>query len=57
MLDSHIHIEHQPYSLELIDNMVKVALSRNVDEINLSFFMNLLKKTLYLIFGIRIIKL
>ena len=35
MLDSHIHIEHQPYSLELIDNMVKVALSRNVDEINI----------------------
>ena len=35
MLDSHVHIEHQPYSLELIDNMVKVAQFKGVDEINL----------------------
>ena len=35
MLDSHVHIEHQPYSLELIENMVKVAKSKGIDEINL----------------------
>ena len=36
MLDSHVHIEHQPYSLELIDNMVKVAQFKGIDELNLS---------------------
>lgn len=35
MKDAHIHIEHQPYSLELIDNMVDVALENGIDNINI----------------------
>ena len=35
MLDSHIHFEHQPYDLKLIDDMVNVALSKGIDELNL----------------------
>ena len=33
MIDGHIHIEHQPYTLELIDKMVEVALEKGIDEL------------------------
>lgn len=35
MLDGHVHIEKQPYSLELIENMVRVALNKGIDELNI----------------------
>lgn len=35
MKDAHIHFDKQEYSLELIENMVRVAQSRGVDELNL----------------------
>ena len=34
MIDGHIHIENQPYSIELINNMVKTAIEKGIDEIN-----------------------
>jgi len=33
MIDGHIHINKQPYTLETIENMVRVAISKGVDEI------------------------
>lgn len=33
MIDGHVHIEHQPYTLELIQKMVDTAISKNVDEL------------------------
>ena len=33
MIDGHIHIENQPYTLELIDKMVEVALEKKIDEL------------------------
>lgn len=35
MIDGHIHIEKQNYDLELINNMVKVAISKGLDELNI----------------------
>lgn len=33
VIDGHIHIEHQPFNLELIDNMVKVAIEKGINEL------------------------
>ena len=33
MIDGHIHIENQPYTLDLIDKMVEVALEKKIDEL------------------------
>ena len=33
MIDGHIHIHRQPYSLELISNMVSIALEKEIDEL------------------------
>ena len=35
MLDGHIHIHNQPYDLETIDNMVRVAMEKGIDELNI----------------------
>ena len=35
MIDGHIHIEKQNYDLELVENMVKVAISKGLDELNI----------------------
>lgn len=35
MLDGHVHIHNQPYSLDTIEKMVEVAISKGVDEINI----------------------
>ena len=35
MIDGHIHIEFQKYDLGLINNMVEVALSHGLDELNI----------------------
>ncbi|MCR5309374.1 MAG: histidinol-phosphatase HisJ family protein [Bacilli bacterium] len=33
MIDGHIHFEKQPYSLEIVENMVKTAMEKGIDEI------------------------
>lgn len=33
MIDGHIHFEKQPYTLEIVESMVKTAMSKNIDEI------------------------
>lgn len=33
MLDGHIHIHNQPYTLETINNMVSIALEKGIDEL------------------------
>lgn len=33
MIDAHIHFHKQPYTFEIIDKMVEVAISRGVDEL------------------------
>ena len=33
MIDGHIHINNQPYCLELIDNMIKIAQEKGIDEL------------------------
>ena len=33
VIDGHIHIEHQPFDLELIENMVKVAQEKGINEL------------------------
>lgn len=33
MIDGHIHFHNQPYTLETIENMVKSAISKGIDEI------------------------
>lgn len=35
MKDTHIHIEHQPYTLKTIEKMVAAAQARNIDELYL----------------------
>lgn len=35
VIDGHIHFEHQPYSLELIDRMVETAIKNGVTELHL----------------------
>ena len=33
MIDGHIHFEKQPYTLEVVENMVKTAMEKEIDEI------------------------
>ena len=33
MIDGHIHFEKQPYSLDIVESMVKVAMEKGIDEI------------------------
>lgn len=33
MIDGHIHFEKQPYTLDIVNSMVEVALSKGIDEI------------------------
>lgn len=35
MIDSHIHFDKQPYSIDTINKMVEVAINNNITEINL----------------------
>lgn len=49
MIDGHIHIEKQNYDLELINNMVKVAISKGLDELNILDHTHNLKSSLFFI--------
>ena len=33
MIDGHIHFEKQPYTLEIVENMVRTAMEKGIDEI------------------------